>query len=151
MSKNLTKNDMTKRYGVKGRKSWKMSEDTKKKMSNSHKGKPKTGGVQKGHKQTEEHKKHLSSSHLGITKGKNNGIWKGGLTHTEKLEIKAGRRKPKACEICGRETRICFDHDHKTGKFRGWICEKCNLALGMVEDNAQILEMLIRYIKINNL
>jgi len=66
------------------------------------------------------------------------------------LEIKAGRKKPDKCELCGRVKRIVFDHNHRTNKFRGWICVKCNVALGMVEDNIQTLELMIQYIKNNN-
>jgi hypothetical protein len=70
--------------------------------------------------------------------------------HLKKLEIIAGRKKPEKCELCGRGGSICFDHDHKTNKFRGWICRKCNSALGMAEDNIQTLELMIEYIKNNN-
>ena len=62
------------------------------------------------------------------------------------------RPKPEQCEICGAfgdETRkrLCYDHDHKTGKFRGWICQRCNTALGMVKDNAETLIALAEYLK----
>lgn len=36
------------------------------------------------------------------------------------------------CEICGTapKTRgLQWDHDHKTGKHRGWLCWRCNRAL----------------------
>jgi endogenous inhibitor of DNA gyrase (YacG/DUF329 family) len=72
-----------------------------------------------------------------------------GLTKVQKLEIKAGRKKPKQCELCGRGGKICFDHDHKTGLFRGWICHNCNASLGLIEDNTQTLELMIKYIQNN--
>ncbi len=72
--------------------------------------------------------------------------WKGGLTVVQKQEIKAGRKKPSQCELCGRGGKICFDHDHTTGKFRGWICQNCNSALGMIKDNVQTLKLMIEYI-----
>ena len=52
----------------------------------------------------------------------------------ETLVKKAGRPRPSKCEICGRGGVICFDHCHVTEKFRGWLCRKCNNALGMVDD-----------------
>jgi hypothetical protein len=64
----------------------------------------------------------------------------------------AGRKKPDNCEICGvvRKIRgLCFDHDHQTGMFRGWICNNCNSALGLVHDDITVLEKMIRYIKKN--
>lgn len=36
-----------------------------------------------------------------------------------------------------------------TGKFRGWICLRCNVAIGMVRENPEILEQIIKYININ--
>ena len=52
----------------------------------------------------------------------------------------------KQCEICGRTVeevvkykgatasrRHCIDHDHKTGKFRGVLCQVCNRQLGWYE------------------
>jgi hypothetical protein len=42
------------------------------------------------------------------------------------------------------------DHDHKTGKIRGLLCHKCNVALGMVQDSIEILQSLISYLKDNN-
>lgn len=39
------------------------------------------------------------------------------------------------------------DHDHKTGKIRGLLCHKCNVALGMVQDSKGHLVALIEYLK----
>ena len=69
------------------------------------------------------------------------------IDYLRKQEEMAGRKKPKLCELCGRDGRICFDHDHKTGKFRGWLCLKCNTVLGSVNDDVKILQMLIEYLK----
>ncbi len=61
----------------------------------------------------------------------------------------AGRQKPVICEVCGGGGRIMFDHCHKTGKFRGWICLHCNNTLGFARDNVEVLEKLIKYLKNN--
>lgn len=64
------------------------------------------------------------------------------------LEEMAGRPKPAACEICGSaKGRIAFDHCHRTGKFRGWICNGCNVVLGYVNDDPNHLRKLIAYLE----
>lgn len=69
----------------------------------------------------------------------------------KKKEEIAGRLKPEACEICGsNHWKISFDHDHKTGKFRGWICHNCNCALGYSGDNITTLKKLISYLRKHN-
>lgn len=52
-----------------------------------------------------------------------------------KLEKRAGEPRPDKCEVCGEGGRICLDHCHKTGVFRGWLCNRCNLFLGKVKDD----------------
>ena len=37
------------------------------------------------------------------------------------------------CEICGADSKH-MDHNHKTGKVRGALCVKCNIAVGVFED-----------------
>lgn len=55
---------------------------------------------------------------------------------------------PSICEVCSSSDRkIAFDHDHDTGDFRGWLCTNCNSALGLVNDDVEVLEKLIEYIK----
>jgi hypothetical protein len=55
---------------------------------------------------------------------------------------------PPHCEACG----IPFtktphiDHDHATGKFRGWLCHHCNHALGNAKDSRDRLQLLINYL-----
>lgn len=45
----------------------------------------------------------------------------------------------------GRNWRI--DHCHKTKKVRGLLCHKCNVALGLVNDNTVTLERMIKYLR----
>jgi hypothetical protein len=69
----------------------------------------------------------------------------------KRLESIAGRI-PTVCEACGskpdgRWGRLNFDHDHETGEFRGWLCRQCNIALGLVKDNAERLLSLALYLE----
>lgn len=69
----------------------------------------------------------------------------------------AGIARPNKCEICGSieinmnkrgcKTKIVYDHCHSTGLFRGWICSRCNSVLGYVEDDINLLNKLIKYLK----
>lgn len=58
----------------------------------------------------------------------------------------ANRARSPYCEVCGTFCRTVLDHDHKTGKFRGWLCSPCNSALGHAHDNPAVLEALMRYV-----
>ena len=56
----------------------------------------------------------------------------------------------ESCEACGgppsKGQRLHMDHDHTTGRFRGWLCGSCNRALGFLGDDPQRLHMLIQYL-----
>lgn len=85
---------------------------------------------------------------LAVSKEKHPN-WKGGLTEQQKAEKKAGRARPESCELCGSIGKICFDHDHNTGEFRGWICWRCNIVLGHVRDNSELLMEMVKYLASN--
>lgn len=52
-----------------------------------------------------------------------------------------------SCQICKKEcgNSISMDHCHETGRFRGFLCYRCNYLLGCVERQLD-LERLIAYI-----
>lgn len=58
-----------------------------------------------------------------------------------------GRSPPAECEVCKRELRLVLDHCHKTGRLRGWVCYSCNIALGQVRDDAELLRKLALYLE----
>lgn len=69
-----------------------------------------------------------------------------GVTPTEARAILAA--KPSECEVCGAENeRIVYDHDHNTGAARGWLCDRCNHALGHARDNPALLRALADYLE----
>lgn len=49
---------------------------------------------------------------------------------------KTAPNKPEVCECCGRiPKKWCLDHDHITNEFRGWLCDQCNMAIGILGDD----------------
>ena len=63
-------------------------------------------------------------------------------------EFLAGRPRANSCDACGRtDLPIVFDHCHQKGHFRGWLCNNCNWALGLVEDDPTTLLKLVAYLK----
>ena len=41
---------------------------------------------------------------------------------------------------------MCFDHDPVKGKFRGWICKRCNVGLGNAGDDDEGVMNFVRYL-----
>lgn len=51
-----------------------------------------------------------------------------------------------SCAVCsGATKKFGIDHDHITGKVRGLLCHKCNVALGWIEQ-PDLLAACVRYL-----
>lgn len=66
-------------------------------------------------------------------------------------EVDQKLKEQGGCGICGTKSPTKkgwdTDHCHKSQKFRGVLCHKCNLLLGLCGDNAQVLEKAIAYLR----
>jgi hypothetical protein len=55
------------------------------------------------------------------------------------------------CAICRGTNlsgkRLHVDHDHKTGRFRGLLCFKCNGAIGLMADSPSQLRFAAEYLE----
>src|SRR5690606_34605841 len=59
-----------------------------------------------------------------------------------------GESKIGTCALCPFRGKLHSDHDHATGKTRGWLCQACNSRLGYLETNtSEWLERAERYRK----
>lgn len=68
------------------------------------------------------------------------------LEFVNKLKVKQNNK----CKLCEKETKLLVDHCHTTGKIRGLLCNKCNVALGSFKDNIEVLQKAIDYLKQTN-
>ena len=50
------------------------------------------------------------------------------------------------CGICGKETKLVFDHCHKKNIHRGYLCDPCNRSLGVLGDTAEELIKSLNYL-----
>lgn len=53
-----------------------------------------------------------------------------------------------ACACCNRKSKrtLHLDHCHETGRLRGFVCSGCNLAIGLIGENASALSAAARYV-----
>ncbi len=52
-----------------------------------------------------------------------------------------------SCETCDSQTDLVPDHSHATGAFRGTLCRTCNLGIGLLKDNPDILLKAVLYLQ----
>jgi len=74
-----------------------------------------------------------------------------GLTpkHYEKLSA-AQNGMCAICSVCPDPgKRLYIDHCHKTNRIRGLLCNRCNRAMGLFEDDPELLRKVIDYL-LNN-
>ena len=55
------------------------------------------------------------------------------------------------CDICGKHYTIegknlAVDHCHTTDKVRGLLCFRCNIGIGYLQDDINILNLAIKYL-----
>lgn len=69
------------------------------------------------------------------------------LTQSEETQLIA--RAAGKCELCGGVSvrELHMDHNHLTGKIRGFLCHSCNLGLGLFKDNVDVLTRAIIWIQ----
>ncbi len=76
--------------------------------------------------------------------------YKYGLEYTELISMQ--ETQSNKCYICqksplgSRYNKLCVDHDHRTGNVRKLLCNNCNAALGLLNDNILLLENIIKYL-----
>ena len=73
-----------------------------------------------------------------------------GITKDEYDRLK---RQATHCPICGMQftktgwSRQVLDHCHLTGKLRGFICNKCNVAIGGLNDDPILVRKALEWIE----
>src|SRR5574337_339575 len=80
--------------------------------------------------------------------------YKFGITVEQYMEmIHAQNEKCAICEMpiaplmsgSGNRGSACVDHDHRTSKVRAILCHGCNTAIGLFDDNPEIIERAASY------
>ena len=95
-----------------------------------------------------------SRSAKGIAKGK---AWRAANTERKRAADRKREGLPQPdgphvgiCECCGQppgKYALALDHDHVTGAFRGWLCGKCNVAIGMLGDTLDGVLRAVQYLQ----
>ncbi len=48
--------------------------------------------------------------------------------------------------VCSTGQRLCVDHDHSTGRVRGLLCRSCNIAIGKLGDDPDLVRRALEYL-----
>ena len=71
---------------------------------------------------------------------------------TDGLDLFAAQKG--LCAICDTTIKINtrgrgsahLDHDHSTGRVRGWLCHACNVAIGMLREDPRVITRALAYV-----
>ena len=55
--------------------------------------------------------------------------------------------KPESKIVNGKIILLAIDHNHKTGKVRGLLCYSCNIGIGHLRDNPELLRLAAKYLE----
>lgn len=137
-----------------------MSEETRRKIGEASKKRVWTqeqrdnhSRIFKGRTFTKEWKEKISTT---LKDGRRVGKKAANYKHGKYAVIGRVKREappePEFCEACGipgtsHKYGLYVDHCHKTEKFRGWLCQGCNSALGHVKDKPEVLRKLAEYLE----
>ncbi|CAN5133206.1 hypothetical protein BH09PAT1_BH09PAT1_2710 [soil metagenome] len=100
----------------------------------------------------EKHKKaqkeyYLNNRESQLKKARDNELKKKyGLTREEYDRMLKACNHTCMVKGCGSKKNLNIDHDHKTGRIRGILCNSCNRALGLLSDSAEKLKGLMDYL-----
>lgn len=64
-------------------------------------------------------------------------------------DMVAEAKKHKRCPVCKRKNkgRWALHHDHKTGKWFGLICHRCNVGMGQFNDDYKLLRRASKWLR----
>ena len=106
--------------------------------------------IEKRNKNRSEYrKKHPESTKRSIKKSRLKRLYN--LTLEQYNEML--KKQDLKCAICNEPLDlqnphgVNIDHNHLTGKIRGILCNKCNLAIGLLRDNPEYIYKAYKYIK----
>ena len=86
----------------------------------------------KEHPETSQHRA------LRLIKHNNNTLLKRyGLSLDQREQLKA--EQSYRCGICFKLKSLNIDHDHKTGKVRGMLCDRCNSLVSYFDENPELI------------
>lgn len=88
-----------------------------------------------------------------------NKRWDGKLKRTYGITLdqynQISEQQNNVCAICKdsdedrkhlKFKRLCIDHNHSTGEIRGLLCSECNKAIGLLNDDPELLQSAITYL-----
>lgn len=69
------------------------------------------------------------------------------------LDVYEGMKEQQdnCCWICGTsggtyKNGLCLDHNHESGEVRKFLCPRCNMLVGVVENDQGIMFLIYQYI-----
>jgi hypothetical protein len=106
-------------------------------------------------KRNPEKRKQLHQDFYAKKKERMRWYWiesKYGMTKEKYNELL--QQQNNGCKICGAteakhrsSNNLLVDHCHVTGNYRGLLCNRCNTSLGFVNDDIELLENMVKYLK----
>lgn len=100
------------------------------------------------HKMWHRHKRNTRDSELRTKVGITLADYEKAFAEQNGLCALCG--KPETSPISNKKKTVrslAADHDHKTGRFRGLLCYRCNRGIGLLGDDPELMEKAAAYVR----